>query len=149
MAGLTNLKLVIPNKLPHFGHFFKRRAGKCSNFLLLDFSPKCDEQWKEKLSRDMQIYQDFITSDEEKNLLDEVEKKFKRTKYQFDHWDDVRLLRANIITKPFKEVECLTLLCRPFMDTERLKSQFGMMSTMPSFPGLKQLPSHQQHQPPA
>lgn len=88
MAGLTNLKLVIPNKLPHFGHFFKRRTGTCSNLLLLDFSPKCDEQWKEKLSRDMKIHQDFITSDEEKNLLDEVEKKFKRTKYQFDHWDD-------------------------------------------------------------
>ena len=89
MAGITNLKVVIPIKSPHFTLFFLRRIETCSNNLLIDFSPKCDEQWKEKLSRDMQIHQDFITSDEEKNLLDEVEKKFKRTKYQFDHWDDV------------------------------------------------------------
>lgn len=56
----------------------------------LDFSPKCDEAIKEKLQLDMQIHQDFISLAEEENLLEELELKFKRSRYQYDHWDDVQ-----------------------------------------------------------
>lgn len=57
----------------------------------LEFSQNCDEAIKERLEEDMKIHEDFITIDEEKNLLEELELKFRRTRYQFDHWDDVRL----------------------------------------------------------
>ena len=35
------------------------------------------------------IKEDFITREEEKFLLDDVETKLKRMKYEFDHWDGV------------------------------------------------------------
>lgn len=39
--------------------------------------------------RDMIVVNDFITEDEENNLLQEIEPKWRRLKYQFDHWDNV------------------------------------------------------------
>ena len=44
---------------------------------------------KHKIARDMSVHADFVSADEEKNLMDELEVKFKRSRYQYDHWDDV------------------------------------------------------------
>lgn len=55
----------------------------------LEFSPDCDEATKERLRRNMKIHEDFISAEEENNLLEELELKFKRSRYQYDHWDDV------------------------------------------------------------
>lgn len=49
-----------------------------------------DEQTYEILSKDMQVYKDFITIEEEEGLLKEVENHLKRLRYEYDHWDDVR-----------------------------------------------------------
>lgn len=40
---------------------------------------------------DMQIIPDFITEPEEQALLSEVEPFMKKLRYEFDHWDDVRI----------------------------------------------------------
>ena len=55
----------------------------------LEFSPDCDEAMRQMLEKDFQIHKDFINAEEEKNLLEELELKFKRSRYQYDHWDDV------------------------------------------------------------
>lgn len=38
---------------------------------------------------------DFVTEQEEANLVEEVEPIFKRTRYQFSHWDDVGYFLIN------------------------------------------------------
>lgn len=60
-----------------------------SNSPNLEFSPECDEAMRQMLVKDFQIHKDFINVEEENNLLEELELKFKRSRYQYDHWDDV------------------------------------------------------------
>lgn len=55
----------------------------------LEFSAACDTKMKEMFQKNMEVHPDFITPEEEKSLMDELEPKFKRSRYQFDHWDDV------------------------------------------------------------
>ena len=38
------------------------------------------------------LYENFISEDEEKQLLGEIEPYMKRLRYEFDHWDNVSLL---------------------------------------------------------
>ena len=48
-----------------------------------------DDATRETLMRDMLIYEDFISEDEEQSLLSEVEPYLKRLRYEKDHWDNV------------------------------------------------------------
>lgn len=41
------------------------------------------------LLKSMTVHYDFLTSEEEKSIFDEIEPYLKRMRYQFDHWDDV------------------------------------------------------------
>jgi len=68
----------------------------------LDFSPECDEATRQMLVKDFQVHKDFISAEEENNILGELELKFKRSRYQYDHWDDVS-------PKFHVHVGCLTL----------------------------------------
>uniref|UniRef100_A0A6P7H4J4 Alpha-ketoglutarate-dependent dioxygenase alkB homolog 7, mitochondrial-like n=1 Tax=Diabrotica virgifera virgifera TaxID=50390 RepID=A0A6P7H4J4_DIAVI len=36
----------------------------------------------------MTVHNDFISEQEEKSVLDEIEPYLKRMRYEFDHWDD-------------------------------------------------------------
>ena len=38
----------------------------------------------------MKIIPDFLTADEENQILEEIEPYLKRLRYEFDHWDDVK-----------------------------------------------------------
>lgn len=40
----------------------------------------------------MTVLPNFITSEEEENLMKEVEPILKRRRYEFDHWDNVSIL---------------------------------------------------------
>lgn len=39
----------------------------------------------------MRIFPDFVTESEEAAMLAEVEPQLKRMRYEFDHWDNVRI----------------------------------------------------------
>ena len=41
------------------------------------------------LGENMQVYDDFITEEQEESLLTEAEKSMKRLRYESSHWDDV------------------------------------------------------------
>lgn len=71
-------------------HQFSSSTLSPSSSSLLEFSPKCDEGLRSRFAEDMRVLCDFISPEEEKSLMDELEMKFKRVRYQFDHWDDVR-----------------------------------------------------------
>lgn len=47
------------------------------------------------LEKDMIVYEDFITKEEEQSLLNEIEPYMKRLKYEYDHWDNVSKLSKN------------------------------------------------------
>ncbi|XP_018571209.1 alpha-ketoglutarate-dependent dioxygenase alkB homolog 7, mitochondrial [Anoplophora glabripennis] len=40
------------------------------------------------LVNSMTVHNDFLSEDEEKSILDEIEPYLKRMRYEFDHWDD-------------------------------------------------------------
>lgn len=48
-----------------------------------------DAETADIISKDLLVYKDFITEEEEKSLFDEVEPYLKRLKYEENHWDDV------------------------------------------------------------
>lgn len=58
--------------------------------LNVDQYMKCsDENTKNELKDDMLITYDFISEEEENQLLNEIEPYLKRLRYESNHWDDV------------------------------------------------------------
>lgn len=53
-------------------------------------------QWpdedKQAFAKDMALMENFISPAEEESFLKELEPYLKRLRYEFDHWDDVRIL---------------------------------------------------------
>lgn len=47
-----------------------------------------DDNKKEEFLRDMKLYENYITSQEEKSLFDEIETCLKGIRYENYHWDD-------------------------------------------------------------
>lgn len=39
----------------------------------------------------MVVHKDFISEQEENSILNEIEPYMKQLRYEFDHWDDVKL----------------------------------------------------------
>ena len=52
------------------------------------YSKNFPEDLKEKFSNSFLIYENFVTPQEEENLMVEFEKHFKRHLYEKDHWDN-------------------------------------------------------------
>ncbi|XP_067119274.1 alpha-ketoglutarate-dependent dioxygenase alkB homolog 7, mitochondrial isoform X2 [Centruroides vittatus] len=49
----------------------------------------CSDEDTLKLIQDnFKIYNEFLSEEEEKSLVEEAEKHLKRLRYQYDHWDD-------------------------------------------------------------
>ncbi|XP_023229654.1 alpha-ketoglutarate-dependent dioxygenase alkB homolog 7, mitochondrial-like isoform X2 [Centruroides sculpturatus] len=47
-----------------------------------------DEGTLKLIQDDFKIYNEFLSEEEEKSLVEEAEKHLKRLRYQYDHWDD-------------------------------------------------------------
>ena len=93
---------------------------------LLDFSPAVGEIIKNKVSKDMQVLPDFISPKEETSLMEELEVKFKRARYQYDHWDDV--IPYNVFQLKLDKSNLQD--CRRFTDTEKRRNPHGMKWTL-------------------
>lgn len=50
---------------------------------------EADEASAVALIEGMSVREDFLSEDEERSVLDEVEPYMNRLHYEFDHWDDV------------------------------------------------------------
>ena len=46
------------------------------------------KNWEEELERTMQVLPNFITLEEEKSLMEEIDPYVRRLKYEQSHWDD-------------------------------------------------------------
>lgn len=67
----------------------------------------------------MIVHKDFITSEEEQCILDEIEPYLKRMRYEIDHWDDVR--RRFLLVLYIKLPKILLQAIHGYRETERLK----------------------------
>ena len=47
-------------------------------------------EFQDLVCKDLVVQDDFISESEEKQLLNEVKKYLKKTKYEYDHWDGVK-----------------------------------------------------------
>jgi DNA-binding transcriptional regulator GbsR (MarR family) len=66
---------------------FRRFLSAARNVLIFNeakWSPEILEAARQSCS----VCENFITEEEERNLLDEIEPHMKRLKYEKDHWDD-------------------------------------------------------------
>lgn len=61
-----------------------------SDTLYADMIDCSDPETRSICSRDMQVIYDFITEEEERQVVEEVEPYLSRLKYESSHWDDVR-----------------------------------------------------------
>ena len=43
------------------------------------------------LNSDLKLYLNFINEQEQADLMKEIDKTFRRTKYEYDHWDGVSI----------------------------------------------------------
>ena len=79
--------------------------------------------------KDLNIVEDFITEEEEKCLIKEIEPKWRRLKYQSGHWDNVICFAASFRTNIIFRLYCLwktsVFFSRLFKITEKLKYQNG------------------------
>ncbi|CAH1719017.1 unnamed protein product [Chironomus riparius] len=55
---------------------------------LMEFEGNWPEDVKEKFIQDMGVVENFISEQEEQEILTEIEPYLKRLKYERDHWDD-------------------------------------------------------------
>lgn len=55
---------------------------------LIDFVGLWPEDEKQKFINDFVIQRDFITQEEEHEIMKEIDPYLQRLKYEFDHWDD-------------------------------------------------------------
>lgn len=57
----------------------------------IEFGNAMSEEEKKLVSENMLIFESFLSTDEEKTLLNEIEPYMKRLRYEFSHWDNVGL----------------------------------------------------------
>ena len=62
-----------------------------SNLTAPSYLHASDSNIEQIMIKDMLIYEDFITKEEETCILEEVEPYMKRLRYEYAHWDDVSL----------------------------------------------------------
>lgn len=67
----------------------------------------------------MTVHKNFISDAEERSILEEIEPYLKRMRYEFDHWDDVRLVFLHIcgILSKLRFPQAI----HGYRETERLK----------------------------
>lgn len=62
----------------------------------IDFVDHWPSDEKENLLNDFFVLPNFVSAEEEKALIEEIDPYMKRLKYEFDHWDDVRSLMHDV-----------------------------------------------------
>lgn len=57
-----------------------------------DFHDKFDAEQMKNVVSSMIIHSDFLSVEEEQSVFAEVQPYMKKLRYEFDHWDDVRMI---------------------------------------------------------
>ena len=68
---------------------FSSSENHNTNIQLPYFADTESTECAKLLNHDMIVMEDFISEDEEQELLKEIQPHFARKRYEYDHWDDV------------------------------------------------------------
>lgn len=83
------VQLVTQNVLSLNRNCHCQRPNHESDFHFIDFSKAITGEEKCNILQNMLVIDSFLSPDEEKTLLGEIEPYMKRLRYEFDHWDNV------------------------------------------------------------
>lgn len=72
------------------------------------FHSTCSQATRDAVCTSFQVVPQFVSAEEEDDLMQEVEPHFRRQKYEFDHWDDVSALRVVFSTRSENIFQILT-----------------------------------------
>jgi len=92
------------NEQAHLTHVRHVSTGLSSAENNIDYLVCSDKDTYNILSKDMKIIYDFISEEEESNILKEIEPYFKRLKYESSHWDDVSFPLYSIKYMSFSKI---------------------------------------------
>lgn len=85
------LRIIKNIRLPKLQNLhFCRNYSQSTEISNETITKDCDD-WKEELYATMNIYNNFISPEEETSLINEVEPYLKRLRYEESHWDDVNI----------------------------------------------------------
>ena len=94
--SLYNIKLRIPNNITigSLSRYFSTKLEQSSKgtYSLAPFKDilECTDKNTENILRTgIEVYTNFITTEEETSLFDEVHNYLRRLRYEKSHWDDV------------------------------------------------------------
>lgn len=73
------------------GMYFTRSLNICKQLIYVHNESLWPKNTKELLLKSCSVRNNFITTDEENSLLEEIEPHMKCLRYEKSHWDDVRL----------------------------------------------------------
>ena len=86
---------ILGKRIPQLCTCLAQRSQFTINYVSNNELSTEENKFLEKiLYKDFELHVDFISKNEEANLIAEVDKVFRRTKYEFDHWDNVSVNNA-------------------------------------------------------
>lgn len=84
------------------------------------------KNWQEELDRTMQVVPNFITTEEEKFLIEEIDPYMKRLRYEQSHWDDVSISESLFF---YNNYTFLINYYRQYIIIEKQRKISGMRET--------------------
>ena len=89
----THCKLITRRISSSRNPLLSSAVNNSHKYLVLDTNHAACQQRVEKvrsaLVTDLLLYDDFVNQQEHDSLMKEIDRSFRRTKYQYDHWDGV------------------------------------------------------------
>jgi len=87
----THCKLITRRISSSRNPLLSSAVNNSHKYLVLDTNHAACQQRVEKvrsaLVTDLLLYDDFVNQQEHDSLMKEIDRSFRRTKYQYDHWD--------------------------------------------------------------
>ena len=90
LAYLQNSAVILKTSRHHRNCIGRTLSTFVENKNYLPWCESSDKDTENIVAKGFKLIQNFITEDEEESLIREAEKHLKRTRYEYDHWDNVR-----------------------------------------------------------
>lgn len=90
--SICTRKLTKTSKSFHTSSTLTSDNSNCS-LKILAYADTAFTECAKLLENDMVVIEDFITEAEEQELVNEIQPYFARKRYEYDHWDDVSVIK--------------------------------------------------------
>ncbi|XP_049277582.1 alpha-ketoglutarate-dependent dioxygenase alkB homolog 7, mitochondrial [Anopheles funestus] len=87
LPELFSFRTLHQTKAPYCNNRVQTDVGKDISTVSCVFFGQWPEENREKFTKDMRVFDQFVDEKEENSLLEEIDPYLKRLRYEFDHWD--------------------------------------------------------------